>query len=593
MASQSAENERVLRGIPASPGVAHGHAFVFLQTEIDIPAYPVDPENWKLEIQRFDNALVQTRQEIKKLRQEVAGKLGEAEAQIFDAHLLVLEDKALIDEVIKEQEETGFNIEHCFHTVSQRYIDFFDSIDDEYMKERMADIRDVTRRLLRNLLGRAGADLRGSANDRILVAEDFSPSDAAILDGKKVLGLLADTGGRTSHAVIMARSLEVPAVVGLNNATEQIAPGDLLLVDGYEGVVIIRPTEQTLYRYGKIETQRRNIREMLTREAKEPAYTADGREFILRANIDSPADIEPSLRYGARGIGLFRTENLFLRDKYFPDEDQQFAHYREVAEGIAPRAVTIRTLDLGGDKNVAGLASQAEEENPFMGFRAIRFCLQHTDVFKAQIRAILRATRHGKVKMMYPMVSGLDELLAANRIVGEAMADLSTRGEPYDPEISVGTMIEVPSAAYTADLLARECSFFSIGTNDLIQYLFAADRLNERIAHLYQPSHPAVVRTLKAVIDAGHRHKIPVGICGEMAGDPLYTGLLVGLGADELSITPSLLPEVKYLLRRISFKDAQKLARRVLELGNTDTIREQLDTFYQERMGSLMTPPES
>ena len=588
--SENQQEEKILTGIPASPGVAHGGAFVFLQTELDVPAYNIEESDLENELNRFEEALIETRREISKVRVQVAKSLGETEAQIFDAHQMVLEDKALIDEVIRELKETRFNIEHCFQMVAQRYIDFFDSIEDEYLKERASDIRDVARRLLHTLLGKAFANVLSFSEDRVIVAEDIAPSDTASLDKGKVLGLVLDTGGHTSHSVIMARSLGIPAVAGLHDATELIDPNDDIIVDGYDGLVIINPNSETLFKYGKLKDRRKNITDTYARTIPLPSQTQDGKEFILRANIEGPQDVEWVHKNGARGVGLFRTESLFLRDNTFPSEEQQFSYYKEVVEGVAPRMVTVRTLDLGGDKSLKGGAGvhHAHEENPFMGFRAIRFCLQYTELFKDQLRAVLRASALGRLRIMYPMISGVEELIQANSLLEEAKAELDARGQAYDKNVQVGTMIEIPSAAYTADILADHCSFFSIGTNDLIQYMMAADRLNDRIAHLYQPSHPAIIRALKSVVDAAKAKGLSVSLCGEMAGDSLYAGLLLGMGFDELSITPTLLPEVKYLIREINSSDAEALAKEVLAMNSAKAIHQHLDAFRKKHLEVLM-----
>ncbi len=578
--------EIVLRGIAGSPGVAHGPGFVFIQSALDIPAYEVKPEDSEAEIARFEQGLLETREQIHKIRHEIADKLGEAEAQIFDAHQLVLEDKALIDEVVKEQSETNFNIEHCFHVVAQRYIDFFDTIDDEYLKERVADIRDVARRLLQNLMGQPEHGIQRLTEGRIIVSEDLTPSDTAGMDRNTLLGFVTESGGPTSHTVIMARSLEVPAVVGVHGATDEISLDDDLLVDGYDGLIYINPTEQTLYRYGKIERRKRSLRERYATSIGAPSDTTDGTHIILRANIDSATDVGAVQRVKAVGVGLFRTEGMFLRENDFPDEDSQFEEYKKVVEALAPDTVVIRTLDLGGDKNLRGMFEN-DEGNPFMGFRAIRFCLQHPEIFKDQLRAILRSSAFGKVRLMYPMISGQAEFHEANVFLEEAKAELRERGDPFDEGIEVGSMIEIPSAAFTSDILAQSCSFFSIGTNDLIQYMLAADRMNDRIAHLFDASHPAILRAIKHVIDSANRFEIPVSICGEMASDPRYTALLVGLGAHELSVAAPALPEINYIIRMMDGKAAIMLAEEALNLDGPVAITELVSSFYKALLADI------
>jgi phosphotransferase system enzyme I (PtsI) len=506
--------------------------------------------------------------------------LGKAEALIFDAHLLVLEDQALIGETIREFETSGCNIETCFNKISARYIQAFSEIDDEYLRERAGDIRDVAQRVLQNLLGQAENSLSKLAEKRIVVANDLSPSDSASIDRSAALGIVTDGGSKTSHAVIVARSMKVPAVVGVRNLTKRVKSGDWVLVDGYDGLVIVNPTEQTLFRYGKIKSDKKSFEQRLLEANRRPPVTLDGVTVTLQANIEKVDEVGLVKEYFAQGVGLFRTEYLFLNSSRIPTEQEQFVAYKTVAEGMAPSPVVIRTLDLGGDKPMAGNPELfPEEANPFMGFRAIRFCLENPEIFKDQLRAILMASAHGDVRLMYPMISGADELARANVILAECKTELTARGQEFNAAMKVGAMIEIPSAAVTADLLAKTCDFFSIGTNDLIQYLLAIDRGNNRIAHLYEPAHPAVVRTLKHVVDEAHRAGVPVSVCGEMAGDPAYVPLLLGLGVDALSMTPPLLPAVKYLVRAMTMADARTLAAEVLQLGSAQEIQAKCAAF--------------
>lgn len=583
--SQSPHDERILQGIPASPGVAEGPAFVFFQRELEIPMYEVTPPRVEKELERFEEALLEARRQITKVRHDIQNRLGEDEARIFDAHLMVLEDQALIQEVYEEVRESKLNIEHCFRNVVDRFIGAFSALEDEYLRERVKDIDDVAKRVLSILTGQSTANLLELVNKRVIVAEDITPSDAATLDRAKILALVTDTGSRTSHAVIMARSLGVPAVVGLHDATERVHNEDTVLVDGYDGTVVINPSEKTLFQYGRLRDKRRSIEEELQKTAQLPACTTDGRELAVEANIAGPDECEAADRYGAGGVGLFRTEGLFMRIDGFPGEEEQFRAYQTVAQRLAPRKVVIRTLDLGGDKQAGNYYFAEEERNPFMGFRAIRFCLEHVDVFKQQLRAILRASAEGNVEIMYPMISHETELIEANEILAECKRELRAANVPFDENVPVGAMIEVPAAAVIADRLASHCSFFSIGTNDLIQYLLAVDRVNDRIAHLYEPAHPAVLRTINDIIRAGHTHGIPVSICGEMGGDPRYVPLLFGMGAAKISASPPALPEIKFLLRKISFKDCTELAEEISSLNCPIRITERLTKFYSENMG--------
>ena len=579
------KTETVIRGMAASRGIAYGQVFLYLQSELEIPRYAVEPAKRMAEIARFEQALVTTRQQIAAIRQQVSKNLSEEEALIFDAHQMVLEDQALIGEAIREFEASGLNIETCFNAVAQRYIAAFAEIDDEYLRERAADIKDVTRRVLHTLLGQTAMNLSELVEKRIIVAHDISPSEAAGIDRSSALGIVTEAGSRTSHAVIVARSMKIPSVVGAQKLTEAVEDGDWAIVDGYDGVVILHPTQATLFRYGKIQKERSSFETRLLAANELPPETLDGVHVTLRANIEKADEIALVKQYRGDGVGLYRTEYLYLTSHHLPGEEQQYQNYRAIVEGLAPAPVTIRTLDIGGDKPLPsnpGLIGP--EANPFLGFRALRLCLEHPDLFKQQLRAILRASAHGKVEVMYPMVGSTGDLEAANRLLDEAKGELRARGQAYDEAIRVGTMIEIPSAAIAADLLAPLCQFFSIGTNDLIQYLLAIDRGNNRIAHLYEPAHPAVLRVIKQVIDVAKARKIKVSVCGEMAGDPVYGPLLLGLGVDELSMTPPLLPAVKFLIRNTKFSDAQHLAEEALRQTDPKKTYALIEAFYNERV---------
>ena len=580
-----AKSEYTVHGLAASKGIAYGQVFLYLQSELEIPRYTVDPEKRVAEIARFEQALVVTRKQIASIQEQVSKNLSEEEALIFDAHQMVLEDQALIGETIRDFQKTGLNIETCFNAVAQRYIQAFAEIDDEYLRERAADLKDVAKRVLHVLLGQTAGSLTALVDKRIIVATDVSPSEAAGIDRSAALGIVTDAGSRTSHAVIVARSMKIPAVVGTGNLTTKLKDGDWILVDGYEGLVIINPAEQTLFRYGKIQKAKQTFESRLMVANELAAETQDGVAVILRANIEKPDEIALVKQYRASGVGLYRTEFLFLSSPKVPSEEQQYQAYKEIVAGLAPSTVTIRTLDVGGDKPLPGDPHLiGPEANPFLGFRAIRMCLENPEMFKNQLRAILRASAHGKVELMYPMISGADELERADALLTEAKAELRKRGQAFDENISVGTMIEIPSAAIAGDLLAERSSFFSIGTNDLIQYLLAIDRGNSRIAHLYDPTHPAVVRTLKQIVDAGHAKGLKVSVCGEMAGDALYAPLLLGLGVDELSMTPTLVPSVRYVVRAMKMSDARALAAEALKQTDARKTFALVEAFYDERM---------
>ncbi len=585
MSETHIKQEILLEGIAASPGVAHGRAVVYLQKQLDVPCYDVTEDQVDEELQRFDKAILETRSEIAQVRDQIAASLGEGEARIFDAHLLVLEDNALLEEVTTELRSSKKNIEYCYNNVAQRYISFFSSMEDEYLRERVSDIGDVSRRLLHNLIGMQKVNLGELAAESIIVSEDISPSDAADLDRNRLLGFVTDAGGKTSHSVIMARSLRIPAVVGTHDATKRIVSGDHILVDGHEGIIVINPTEDRLYKYGKLATERKQRDDTFNSFIAEPAQTLDGATIRLMANVEGAQEMEQVTAMHAEGVGLFRTEGIFLRHHGYPPESVQYEEYRAVVEAAGGHPVIIRTLDIGGDKTIGD--ENVKDDSSFMGFRAIRFCLGNEEIFKTQLRAILRSSAHGDVKIMYPMISGLHELRRANIILEEVKVELRQRGEAFDEAIEVGAMVEVPSAAAIIDLLAAETDFLSIGTNDLIQYLIAVDRLNDQVAHLYDPAHPGVLRTLKAIIDGGNAANTPVSICGEIAGDPIYAGLLLGMGADSLSLTSSLLPEVKYFIRHINKSDAEALVAEVMQLSDSADIVQKLEAFRQKALGEL------
>jgi phosphoenolpyruvate-protein phosphotransferase (PTS system enzyme I) len=554
--------ERIFRGIPVSPGVCRGRLLVLdiPQDGASVKERRLDESELQCQVNRLEQAIVDTRREILEVQRKVNEGLGAQDASIFDAHLLVLEDPTLIEEVSRIILEDKVPAEYAFKKVADKYAKTLSAIDDEYLRERASDMRDVTERILNNLTGHHKADELSTLKEPcIIISRDLTPSRTALLDKKMVLGFGTDVGSKTSHTAIMARSMRIPAVVGLQRASIEFKTGDYALLDGYNGVVIVNPTDQTLFEYGQLVRKQVSLEEKLREVRDKPAVTLDGQRVVLSANVEQAADTGAVLDSGAEGVGLFRTEYLFINRETLPTEEEQYQAYRQVAAALKPQPVIIRTLDLGGDKFLSHLQVPSEM-NPFLGWRAIRFCLQQTDIFCAQLRAILRASVEGNIKMMYPMISCLDELKQANGLVDQCRAELDKEGVPYDKNLDVGAMIEIPSAAVAADTLARHCKFFSVGTNDLIQYSLAVDRLNEKIAHLYEPTHPAILRLIKMTADAAHKHGIWVGVCGEMAGDPIMTPLLLGLGVDELSATPSYVPQIKYLIRRLKCSEAKELA---------------------------------
>lgn len=587
MRVKSSAEEIVYQGISASSGLAHGPAFIFFQKEVEVPVYGVSREEFDYEIKRFEEALQKTKEAIIQLRTKVANTLGEYEGQIFDAHLLVLEDRALIDETIKELKETSYNIDYCLHVVSKKYVKAFEAIDDEYIRDRATDIKDVSKRLLNNLLGENQVGLLNFNEQKVIITQELTPSDTVGIKKSCILAIVTDKGGTTSHSVIMARSLQIPAVVGLRNITEHLTNDSYVIVDGYEGLVIANPTEKTLAKYAQIKRERGIVQKIFESVNHLSAMTQDEMHFPLLVNMENCDDLKSAKEVGANGVGLFRTEGLFLKNNCIPSEEEQFEVYKKVVEGMSPNVVTIRTLDLGGDKKLNGSFLSMEEVNPLMGVRAIRLCLDQMDVFKNQLRAILRASAFGNVKMMYPMITSTQELILANAAMQEIKDEFRDKNIAFNEKIEVGSMIETPSAALTIDLLAEHCSFLSIGTNDLIQYLLAVDRVNHRISHLYQPHHPAVIRILDMIIQSGHKHRLSVSVCGEMAGDPLYAALLLGMGVDSLSIIPSMLPEVKYFIRHIKLEDAKEMAKRVVQETEASKTLKILREFYLDRVGKV------
>ncbi len=587
MTDQAQTGERAYKGIAVSAGVCHGKAFVLHKAHIEVPHYEVAENEVSSEIQRFQQALVLTRRQILEVQHKVSQALNAQEAGIFDAHLLVLEDPTLIDSVTDLIRRKKLNVEAAFQEFNQKYNATLNAIDDAYLRERAADMRDVTLRIMNNLLGNVQHQtLQGLQEPCIVIADDLAPSEVAVMNRKMVLGFATDVGSKTSHSAIMARSLRVPAVVGLKDASSKIKSGVHLLLDGYNGSVVVNPTDQTLFEYGQLVRRQASIEEKLRAIQGLAAITLDGLKITLSANIEQIGDIEAVREFGAEGVGLFRTEYLFINRETLPDEQEQYAAYRAVAAALKPAPVIIRTLDLGGDKFLSHLQI-ATEMNPFLGWRAIRFCLEEREVFRAQLRAILRASAEGNVRIMYPMISNYNEVDQANGLVEEYKNELRAENIPFDAKIEVGAMIEIPSAAVAADTLAKRVKFFSLGTNDLIQYALAVDRLNERIAHLYEPTHPAVLRLIQWTAEAAARQGIWCGVCGEMAGDPYMVPLLLGLGVTELSMAPPALPRVKFLIRRLKMEDARALAEFALKCESGREILERSQALARRTAPSL------
>ena len=587
MSDQTHTPEKRFHGAPVSPGIAKGIAWVYHHEELVAPHYTIKAERVEEELRRFEDALLLTRGQIQQLQNRIAGSIGTEDAAVFDAHLLLVEDRMLIDEVVRSVKRDLVNVESVFAQVAGKYAKTLSEIDDPYLRERAVDIQDVSRRVMHNLLGRQ-QDLEADVSEpHIIVAHNLTPSDTAQFDRDLVLGMGMEIGSRTSHTAIMARSLKIPGVVGLHSITHEVATGDYVLLDGYNGLLICNPSKTTLEEYALIENERNQVERQLGSLRETECKTLDGSHIVLSANIEMPDDVPLVKESGAEGVGLFRTEFFYINRTELPSEEAQYQAYRSVSESLAPAPVIIRTLDLGGDKQMSAL-NLPEELNPFLGWRAIRYCLEELDVFKAQIRAILRASVLGNVRMMYPMISGVEEVRRANAILEECKAELRAEGKPFDENLEVGAMIEIPSAAISSDLIAREVDFFSIGTNDLIQYTIAVDRLNARIAHLYQPTHPAILRLIRTTVESARAHGIWVGVCGEMAGEVVLTPLLLGLGVTELSAGSAMVPRVKRAVQSLDMTVCRRLVEEVSGMDSAQKIYSACDAVARAHYADLL-----
>jgi phosphotransferase system enzyme I (PtsI) len=574
----------VLTGIPASPGIAVGKVHLLDRELIQIKQEKLGPEEVEREIERFKKALKETRDELLKTREKVKKSMAPEQVKIFDAQILILEDDDINRKVIKEISELKTNAEFLYKKAMESTINAMSSSKNQYIKERVYDIEAVSNRLLYKLLGIKHLTTAALTSQVILLARSLSPGDVVHMRKDKVLGFAADSGGGTSHVALLAKALGIPAVLGLKNAFSKLMQKQTIILDGDKGILIISPDEQTLKDY---ELRRKNtlVRKGKLLELKAlPAETLDHRRIQLQANIELPEDVDSALIYGAEGIGVYRTEYLYLTESAFPSEEEQYKAYRKVLEKMSPHPVVIRTYDLGGDKFRHDLG-ESYEANPFLGWRAIRACLDLPNIFKAQLKAMLRASEFGNLKIMFPMISGVEELKKAKGILNQVKEELKSQKVGFDENAQVGIMIEIPSACLVADSLAQECDFFSIGTNDLTQYSLAVDRGNERVANLYETFHPAVLRLIKQTIDSAHRNKIWVGLCGEMAADPFAIGLLVGMGIDELSSSPLAIPQIKKIIRSITMEDAEKIAEKVLNLTRVEEIKRTLKQDYKKRFG--------
>lgn len=561
----------LLQGIAASSGIAIAKAYCLVEPDLSFTKQSID--NTDAEITKFEAAIAKSVEELKDIQKIAERELGAEEAAIFDAHILVLNDPELINPIKDNINAEKVNAEHALKETTDMFIAMFEGMDNEYMQERAADIRDVTKRILSHLLGVKVVNPSTISEEVIVIAEDLTPSDTAQLNRKYVLGFATDIGGRTSHSAIMARSLEIPAIVGTGEATTKIQDGDLVIVDGLNGQLHINPSAELIAEYEtaaeKYEAQKAEWAKLVN----EKTLTADGEQVELAANIGTPEDLEGVINNGGEAIGLYRTEFLYMGRDQLPTEEEQFEAYKKVLEGMDGKPVVVRTLDIGGDKELPYL-QLPEEMNPFLGFRAIRLCLEEQEIFRTQLRALLRASTFGDLKIMFPMIATLGEFRQAKAILEEEKEALIAAGEKVSETIEVGIMVEIPSTAVQADQFAKEVDFFSIGTNDLIQYTMAADRMNERVSYLYQPYNPAILRLVKMVIDASHREGKWTGMCGEMAGDEIAIPLLLGLGLDEFSMSATSILKARSQILQLKKSDMVKLAESALEMGTAEEVME-------------------
>jgi len=567
-----------LKGIAAAPGYAIGPAFVMKDTGVKVERRTLSAAEAKAEVVRFSEIVKQAIEQVKEIQEQARVKMGDEQAEIFESHILVLHDDEFVGRTKELIEEKSINAEAALAEVTEELVTFFEGMDNEYMNERAADFRDLSRRLLNLLTGVKQTSLSDFEEPVVLITDDLTPSDSAQLDRDRVAGFATNIGGRTSHSAIMARSMEIPAVVGLKDVTERLQDGDMVILDGTTGNMIVKPTAEQIAEYEAKKVNFEKRKSEFKNYLNAASVTSDGHQVELVANIGNPGDAHNAHKNGAEGIGLFRTEFLYMGRPNFPTEEEQFAAYKEVAETFGKdHPIVIRTLDIGGDKELDYL-ELPKEMNPFLGYRAIRLCLDEQEMFKTQLRAILRASAFGNVKIMYPMIATIVELRAANAILAEVKAELDAAGVAYNKELEVGIMIEIPAAVLVSDQLAKEADFFSIGTNDLVQYTMAADRMNQKVSHLTQPMNPSVLRLIRMVIENAHREGKWVGMCGEMAGNPVAVPLLLGLGLDEFSMSASSILPARVLMSKISLADAKEAAVKALDMQTA----EEIECFVQE-----------
>ncbi len=565
---------RTYKGIGVSPGIAIGRAVIIEKRIVQIYRVPIRDEDVPAEVTRFLESLEKTRDQLHELKAKVSRSMGEEYASIFEAHAMMVSDPSFADKVVQKIEEEQVNAEWALSEVQEELQARFQSFEEEYLRERVADVKDVAERVLRNLQGVAHHDLSEIKHDVIILADDLTPSDTVHFNRRPIVGFATETGGRTSHVSIIAKSLFMPAVIGVPRLTKIVDNDEMIIVDGYEGSVLVNPTPAMIAEYRSRVSRHEESEKKLLENRDLPATTKDGRTVSLQANLELLEELDDAIKFGAQGIGLYRSEFLYIsKSPDLPNEDEHFEVYRRIVEKLAPQTCVIRTFDLGG-KKLAREVIGSKEDNPVLGLRGLRLCMKHREMFKTQLRALLRASAHGDMKIMFPLVSGVQEVRQVKTFIREIKAELDAEGKPYNPNLKIGIMIEVPSAALIADLLAEESDFFAIGTNDLIQYSLAIDRANENVSYLYEPLHPALLRLIKNVIDAGKRANIPVSMCGEMASDPIFAIVLLGLGLENFSMNPSSIPVIKNVVRSVRYKDCKRIAEMALQKRTAQEIEE-------------------
>jgi len=569
-------------GISASPGIVISTAFLYNEESFTVPKYGITDGKIKDELLRYHKAIQAASDELSDLKIKITREYSQEEARFLDSHILMLNDPMFQQQVVERLEQEKFNIEWIVQSVIHELVEKLNASGDIYLKERSMDMEDVAKRIINNLLMRQRISLADLSSEAIIVTPDLLPSDTLLMNKWMVKGIVMDAGGRTSHTAILARSFGIPAILGLRHITKEVRDGDLIIIDGLKGTVFVDPDEDTLERYKRKQQEYLKRESELFNLSNLPSETKDGKLISLKANIEVVEELDSVHAYHASGIGLFRSEFLIMQSGQELDEDLQYTVYKKILEGMNGLPVTIRTLDVGGDKLINEIA-QKNEKNPLLGWRAIRFCLERVDVFKIQLRAILRASTAGPVRIMFPMISGIEEFEQAIRILNEVKSDLVSEGIAFADNLPVGCMIEVPSAALTSDILARKADFFSIGTNDLIQYTIAVDRGNEKITSMYEPFHPAVLRLIKIVVDNAHEAGIPVGMCGEMAGDPLATVILMGLGLDELSMSAFSIPEIKRIIRSTTILESEEFLGTLMDMKSFKDIDRYVREWMEEK----------